>query len=242
MTSGQRLPAGFCLAFCALFVSVAARAQSRESDIPEGLKDKALTITINAVVMGQADTVAWQAGSSRSTIPGTPVGVKLVGTNVAILVQLTPFDDGKGGLVLVTQGQVWVKRPNGELSYFTSLDTVAVHYGERVYFFPLGRSTSGEAAMRVEVSVEHYALAPPSAKSASGSAAPLGPVQSTGSQVTAGSPLPAATGPARLLPQANPATLGPSAPGPALAAPWGSQAAGSPAATGSPPGPETPHK
>lgn len=129
--------------------------------IPEGLRDKAVTIGIKALVLGPASTVAWQANSVRDTIPGTPVGVKLVGGNVAILVQITPYDNGKGGLVLVTQSQVWVKRNSGEFSYFTSLDSVAVQYDETVYLFPLGRLPTGASPMRIEIEVRHFTTASP---------------------------------------------------------------------------------
>lgn len=153
MTVGRQLP----FAFCAFLCICAAGLRAQESDIPPGLKDKALSVTIRAIVMGKADAVAWKANGTKATIPGIPVGVKLMGSNVAILVQLTPYEDAKGNLVLVTQSQVWVKRSDGELSYFTSLDTVNVRFGEVVLFFPLGRNADGGAAMRVEVTVDHYA-------------------------------------------------------------------------------------
>lgn len=124
--------------------------------IPEGLKDKALSIRIQAAVVSGPSTAAWHSESQRYTMPGTPVGVKLVGSNVIILVRITPYDDGKGGLVLVTQGQVWVKGNDGDLSYRTTLDTIQVRYGEKFYIFPLGRLPNGEAPMSLQILVDHY--------------------------------------------------------------------------------------
>lgn len=145
----------FCL-IMALLVHAGARAEEG-LDIPEGLKDKALTVSIKAFVVQGGASPVWQSESTRFTMPGTPVSVKLVGANVIILVQVTPYEGSvKGALVLVTQGQVWVKRPSGELSYRTSVDTVSVHYGEKVIFFPLGRKDSGETPMRLEIFVDRY--------------------------------------------------------------------------------------
>lgn len=138
-------------------------------DIPEALKDKALVVRVTAIVpaalnggaaapsgLGSANekAQAWQAGSVKYTVPGTPVPFKLAGSNLVIIVQLTPFEreDGKG-VTLIAQGQVWVKPPEGGLSYHTTVDTLSVEYGETVLFFPLGLDSDGKASMRLEISV-----------------------------------------------------------------------------------------
>ncbi len=135
--------------------------------IPEALKDKALIVRVVAVVSAAPEAspgpapagelVApkpWQAQSAKYTMPGTPVPFKLVGSNVAIIVQITPFeqDDGKG-VTLIAQGQVWVRPAEGGLSYHTTIDTLSVLFGETVLFFPLGLGPEGRAAMRLEISV-----------------------------------------------------------------------------------------
>ena len=140
--------------------------------IPDVLKGKALVVRVTAVVPaavtdpgtgstsengGSSEKAqAWEAASAKFTVPGTPVPFKLVGSNVAIIVQITPFeqDDGKG-VTLIAQGQVWVKPPQGGLSYHTTVETLSVEYGETVLFYPLGLDTDGNASMRVEISVEH---------------------------------------------------------------------------------------
>ncbi len=140
--------------------------------IPDALKDKALVVRVTAVVpaavtdpgTGSASenggssekAQPWEAESAKYTVPGTPVPFKLVGSNVAILVQITPFelDDGKG-VTLIAQGQVWVKPPQGGLSYHTTVETLTVDYGETVLFFPLGLDTDGNSSMRLEISVVH---------------------------------------------------------------------------------------
>jgi hypothetical protein len=122
----------FIAACCAFAIVLSIGAEAQDNPVPDGLKDKALVVSLHAVVLAGADSAAWQSDSRRVTMPGMPVGVKLVNANVVVIIQLTPYDDGKGGLVLVTQGQVWVRTSSGELSYRTTMDTVPVGYGERL--------------------------------------------------------------------------------------------------------------
>lgn len=131
-------------------------AQAQALDVPEALKGKALTVSINAYVLQGGSTVAWQQQGLRYTVPGTPVAFRLVGSNVVIAIQVTPYENEKGGAILVTQGQVWVKGEGGEISYRTTLESVLVRYGEKVLFFPLGRSPDGRAPIFIELSVDHY--------------------------------------------------------------------------------------
>lgn len=138
-------------------------------DLPDALRQKALVVRVTAIVpaadqdqVDQGDTGEgatkpqdWQAESSKDTVTGTPVHFKLVGTNVAIIVQITPYEQEDGKTVtLFAQGQVWVQPPEGGLSYHTNIDTLSVAFGETVIFFPLGRSPSGTAPMRIEISVD----------------------------------------------------------------------------------------
>ena len=156
-------------------------------DMPEALKDSALAVRVFAIVPGaQASSQpapgasasgdaaeaqsasamgekgnAWQAESVKYTVPGTPVPFKFIVANVVILVQVTPFSrpDDKG-IVLVAQGQVWFKSPEGGLSYHTTIDTLSVEYGETVFFFPLGLDGAGKAPIRLEIAVLHAAELP----------------------------------------------------------------------------------
>jgi hypothetical protein len=150
--------------FAALPLALAAQA------IPDVLKDKVLVVRVNAIVpaaaadsgtasssslgAGQEKAQAWEAGSVKYTVPGTPVPFKLVGSNVAIIVQITPFEeDGGKGVTLIAQGQVWVKQPEGGLSYHTTIESLSVEFGETVLFFPLGLGVDGKSSMRLEISV-----------------------------------------------------------------------------------------
>jgi hypothetical protein len=164
--------------------------QSASPSVPEALKESALAVRVFAVVPaapvaglqapdaaapapaspgaeGQtpqpasAPGAAWQMQAVKYTVPGTPVPFKFVGANLAVLVQVTPFSRRDApGVVLVTQGQVWVKNKEGVISYRTTINTLSVNYGEKVFFFPLGVDASGKAPLRLEISVLHAADLP----------------------------------------------------------------------------------
>jgi hypothetical protein len=150
--------------FAALPLALGAQA------IPEALKDKVLVVRVTAIVpaavadagnaapsglgSGPEKAQAWEAGTVKYTVPGTPVPFKLVGSNVAIIVQITPFEQNGGkGVTLIAQGQVWVKQPEGGLSYHTTIESLSVEFGETVLFFPLGLGLDGKSSMRLEISV-----------------------------------------------------------------------------------------
>lgn len=142
------------LAYLALVGFAALPLALGAQDIPEVLKDKALIVRVAAIVPSALAEPSWHAESAKYTVPGTPVPFKLVGSNVAIIVQITPFEqeDGKG-VTLIAQGQVWVRPPEGGLSYHTTVDTLTVEYGETVFFFPLGLGPERKAPMKLEITV-----------------------------------------------------------------------------------------
>jgi hypothetical protein len=163
-------------------------SQSAPQSVPEALKESALAVRVFAIVPtsptvnmqapdaaspnseGQSSQPApatkdkgadWQVQSVKYTVPGSPVPFKFVGANLAVLVQVTPFIRRDApGLVLVTQGQIWVKNKEGTISYRTAINTLSVNYGEKVYFFPLGLDASGKAPLRLEIAVYRAAELP----------------------------------------------------------------------------------
>lgn len=148
-----------------------ARLGAQESSIPEELAGRALMIRVQAETRDR-DTVAWSGDARRLALVGTPVGFRLLGTDLLVLVQVTPLDQGEKGVTLIAQSQVWFRDPAGVLSYRTSLDRIEVGFAERLFFFPLGRAKDGSAPLRVIISVDRYRGEDLSAE-ASGSIGPL---------------------------------------------------------------------
>jgi hypothetical protein len=140
--------------------AVSAQEWPLEELLPQ-LKDRAMVLDIVARVLEQDQSVAWDQANSRVTIPGRPVGLKLVGTNVVVAVQFTPYRRQNGSIVLVAQGQIWVDIPNQGISYQTTMQTIPLEFGEPVYFFPLGSAKPEESRIEIKIELRPYTEASP---------------------------------------------------------------------------------
>jgi hypothetical protein len=122
-----------------------AQAQDTEIDPKEALQQllsKALTITISARVLppdAQEDAPVWNAESTKLTIPGRSIKVRLDGDNVRIYLICTPYVQDNGEVLLLAQGQVWLTEPaDKEATYYSTFYSIPVSFGEKILFFPLG--------------------------------------------------------------------------------------------------------
>jgi hypothetical protein len=88
------------------------------------------------------------------------VGLKLVGSNVVVQVQFTPYPNfsAPGNAVLVAQVQIWINIPDEGIRYQTTMQTIPLKYGEQIYFFPLGSmSTQDDARIEIQLELRPYA-------------------------------------------------------------------------------------
>jgi hypothetical protein len=121
------------------------QSQEAEADPKEALRDllsKALSITISARVLPsdtQVETPVWNAESTKLTLPGRPIRVRLEGENVRIFLDCTPYLQESGEVLLLAQGQVWLtETPEKEARFYSSFYSIPVSFGEKVLYFPLG--------------------------------------------------------------------------------------------------------
>jgi hypothetical protein len=134
-------------------------------------------LDIVARVVEREENEVWNAASSKVTIPGRPVSIKLVGANVIVLVQFTPYRRDDGRQVLVAQGQVWVNTKETGMVYQTTMETIPIDFGEKVYYFPLGsRKGTNDARIEIQIELKRYSGDAPPAGAATGDAkAPTDP-------------------------------------------------------------------
>ncbi|MDR2095569.1 MAG: hypothetical protein LBP76_08630 [Treponema sp.] len=164
---------------------VLAQDTSLEELLP-GFKERAVVLNIVARVVEQDQQEIWNSFNSKVTIPGRPVGLKLVGANIVIAVQFTPYLKPNGNNVLVAQGQIWVNVPNKGIHYQTTMQTIPLEFGEQIYFFPLGRFDSqGEARIEIQLELHPY-TADPSTNAGNGQTDRHGKVNPGGNGETAG--------------------------------------------------------
>ncbi|MDR3138796.1 MAG: hypothetical protein LBT95_03870 [Treponema sp.] len=141
-----------------LFLTASIKAQefSLEELFPR-FKEDAVVLDIVARVVERNQEEVWNSVNSKVTIPGRPVGLKLVGTNIVVAVQFTPYLRRKGNNMLVAQGQIWVNVPNEGIRYKSTMQTIPLEFGEQIYFFPLGSvSSSDEAYIEIQLELHPY--------------------------------------------------------------------------------------
>jgi hypothetical protein len=152
------LPRTFRISFIGGVFLLAAGVclNAQESSFTEMLpafKGQAVVINIIARIIENNRQEIFNSVNSRVTIPGRPVGIKLVGSNLVVAVQFTPFFGHKGKNMLVAQGQIWLEIPGEGMRYQTTLQTIPMEFGEQVYFYPLGSVAKPEEA-RIEIQLE----------------------------------------------------------------------------------------
>jgi hypothetical protein len=115
-------------------------------DIFPQFRSRALVMEINARIVEQNQTVIWNESHQKTTMPGRPVGIKLVGANLVVVAQFTPYIRRSMQKFLVAQGQIWVEIPNQGMRYHTSMQVIPLEFDQPVYFFPLGPRKDDDAA------------------------------------------------------------------------------------------------
>jgi hypothetical protein len=144
MRLSKRINSGRMWKFLPLFlifpaVSIAAQEhQILSEQLLPGLRERAVIMNISARIIQEDDEIVWDSEDSRITIPGRPVEIKLVGSNIIVTIQFTPFFRSSGRNVLVAQGQVWTNVQDQGVSYHTIMQTIPLEFDEEIIFFPLG--------------------------------------------------------------------------------------------------------
>jgi len=136
-------------------VPVNAQGQSPTTNIRSQTApviNQALVLSIESRVLGAEKAVIWSETNNKVTIPGSPVGVQLVGSNIVVSAQFTPFISRTGN-VLVAQGQIWIADTKETVTYYTSIQTIPMEFGEKIYFFPLGSSENLNPSIEIIITV-----------------------------------------------------------------------------------------
>jgi hypothetical protein len=141
-----------------LFIASAGGfSQEPPGAIMPGLRERAVVLNIVARIVEQGQEEIWNSNNSKVTILGRPVSIKLIGENVVVYVQFTPYRQENGRSLLVAQGQIWINVPNEGVHYQTTLQSIPMDFGEQIYFFPLGKvSSDNEASIEIQLELRPY--------------------------------------------------------------------------------------
>jgi hypothetical protein len=143
------------LLFFMFNMGLAAQETSLEQ-LPE-LRERALIMHVVSRIVEQNQQVVWNSENTSITMPGRPVGLKLVGSELVVAVQFIPFLSPNGPHTLVAQGQIWVNVPGEGMSFQATMQTIPLEFGQLVYFFPLGPVRSqDEAHIEIQLILEPY--------------------------------------------------------------------------------------
>ena len=145
--------------FLALFFTGGVMLPAQQTPLEElpGLRERAVVMHIVSRIVEDDHQVIWDSENTKITLPGRPVGIKLLGSDLVVAVQFTPFLRPGGQHVLVAQGQIWINIPNQGMSYHTTMQTIPLEFSEQVYFFPLGSIISeDEAHIEIQLVLEPY--------------------------------------------------------------------------------------
>lgn len=131
--------------FYIILLEAAVFSQEQSEPKMEELLKEALSVNIKASIIHDMQTVMWQSEVEKLTIPGRPVTIHMNNEQARLSVHFTPYKQMQGGLILVAQSEIWlVEAKDAETSpenlrYFTSMNSVALEYGEVIFFYPLGK-------------------------------------------------------------------------------------------------------
>jgi hypothetical protein len=120
-------------------------------NMPPRFQGRAVVMNIDARILDNGEIV-WNETVQKTTIPGRPIEIKMVGENLVVVARFTFIRNHSGGQkLLVAQGQVWMADPAQGIRYQTSVQTIPLEFNETVCYFPLGPFKPESGASSIEV-------------------------------------------------------------------------------------------
>jgi len=152
----RRIPFLSVLFLLATTVCIEAQAQAQPTStgMTPGARRQALVIDIDTRVL-EKEEVILEESNQKITIPGTPVGIRFVGSNIIVVMQFTPFVR-RGESLLVAQGQIWITDPGKGVNYYTFIQSIPIEFNEPIYFLPLGESSQLNSSLEIKLTVKPY--------------------------------------------------------------------------------------
>jgi len=135
-----------------LTIDAQDRRPAGSDSSPGSRRRMPLEMEIEARVLSNEQEVVWSQTQTRAAIMGSPVRLRLDGSNIVVALQFTAFFRRQNS-VLVAQGQIWVEDANGVINYYTSMQTIPMEFNEPIYFYPLGTSAQLDSSIVIIITV-----------------------------------------------------------------------------------------
>ena len=127
------------------------QGESSMQNLLPRFRGRAVVMDIDARILENGE-ITWNETHQKTTIPGRPVEIKLIGGNLVVVVRFTFIRNNSGGQkLLVAQGQIWMADPSQGIRYQASVQTIPVEFNETIYYFPLGSFKPEADASSIEV-------------------------------------------------------------------------------------------
>ncbi|MDR0321901.1 MAG: hypothetical protein LBI28_10390 [Treponema sp.] len=147
------MPRLLCIVSIFIFsANVILGAQEHQAGQEEQRPRWELVLDINARVLENEQDVIWSESTQKITRSGNSVTIQLVGSNVVVAAQFTPYIRRQGS-ILAAQGQIWVEDPGRGISYYTSIQTIPMEFNEPIYFVPLGTSDASNLSIEIILTI-----------------------------------------------------------------------------------------
>jgi hypothetical protein len=132
----------------------AQQVQPTSTGTTPGTRRQTLVLDIDTRVL-EKEEVILEESNQKITIPGTPVGIRFVGSNIIVVMQFTPFVR-RDESILVAQGQIWITDPGKGVNYYTFIQSIPIEFNEPIYFLPLGASSQLSSSLEIKLTVKPY--------------------------------------------------------------------------------------
>ena len=132
----------------------------QEETTPETPANAILVDLVVRVFNENTDVVLWKTEDSTLTVSGKAIRVKIAGTDIIIIINLTPYWKDLKSFILLAHAEVWLKQPDSDtINYFSTFKTLEVPAGEKVLFFPLGVQEQMDPSLytiQLEIEIKPY--------------------------------------------------------------------------------------
>mgnify|MGYP001415202573 CR=1 FL=1 len=102
--------------------------------------------------------IAWTEPLARSLPVAAPLDLRLMGKNLIVILQILPIAVRDPIVDLFVHGQIWLTTQDNSISYKTTMESVSIPFGSRIYFYPLGADLKSGAPVAVEIKVDRSSL------------------------------------------------------------------------------------
>ncbi len=136
--------------------------EEKAERLMEVLRQEALLVEIIALVRSETEEILWSTDIREITVFGKQVQIRINSQNITVAADFTPYTQDKGQVMLLAQGQTWVRSNDSEqVRYQSALRSMPIDLGYPVLFYPLGVDLSdpGVGKTTLELQVTVYSLA-----------------------------------------------------------------------------------